>query len=687
MLRFRLGQAWKSEAAHADGPHDAFRLQLAGVDLLEDASEEPLAEIVPTLVNAAWGLAHQHEVLAQVSLPRAGLELCFARHGHDTVELVLLDMGRPARLLRPPIRLELGELVSATTACVQAMTADLSAHQPAILRTAPWVTVSKRIRALEHGQLSDWHPSAGAWAWEQFPSASTGLGFRLRDDIGRLAAFRRGTTAPLAALLCPGEIVASGGKQLMGLPFLWLFEASRRGADERWEAPGLGQVDARSVYHLGLLFALAVKTANSRLAHNHWLVALTEQCTAGLAHFRSVSDAEAHPVGHAPKRPANHRPVAKAGKLRRLNFAKRWEHESAAAGEGSVLLLGKQGPIASSPFCAQGFDREGRTLYRHVGTHGVAVNSQGQVLVANAHRLAFYEGTEASARWFRSHDGRPLGHALDGSPGIFLEATRTQGLLAHSPVTGRELWRLEPGRTLTGYPLVTPKRLYLTTDSGAFFSLSAAAGDWVFRLRSPLPFAHAPVLVGKRLYCVLTEGERTALFSAEAQSGALKWTLESRLSRPTEVSWHGGVSYLAGERDGAAWLLAVDARGRLLWERLLPSLHRPRHTGFLKSHVWVMDDHGAVAGLTKTGHASWLLGAAHEGAHASLRPLAPRGLLLLPAADTLRAVDPETGRLLAQMTLPSAPVAAQADAKLDVYVLDEQSHLTAYRVSAQLAVL
>ena len=47
MLRFRLGQAWKSEAAHSDGPHDAFRLQLAGGEVVEDASEEQVAGVVP----------------------------------------------------------------------------------------------------------------------------------------------------------------------------------------------------------------------------------------------------------------------------------------------------------------------------------------------------------------------------------------------------------------------------------------------------------------------------------------------------------------------------------------------------------------------------------------------------------------------------------------------------------------
>jgi|CXWL01.1.fsa_nt_gi hypothetical protein len=686
MLRFRLGQAWKGEAALADGPHDAFRLQLAGVDLLERACEEPLAEVVPSLVQAAWLLAHGSESLAQVSLPRAGLELCFARRGADAVELLLLDMGRPAKVLRPALHLELNDVASATVSCSRALVNDLAAHAPRLLRTAAWVNVSKRLRTLEHGHLAEWQPSAGALSWEQFPARVSPLGFRLRDELGRLAAYRRGSLAPLTALLCPGEIVTSGGLHLPVLPFVWLFEATRRAADETWAVPGLGEVTAQAAYTLGLSFALAVKTFNSRLAHNPWLMALTEQCTTGLSNLRQVGS-DAAPA--APKSKARSRkptPIAKVGKLRRLGFAKRWEHDTGTAADGGTLLLGRSGPIVSSAFSAEAFDVEGRVLFRRVDTHGVAVNALGQVLCANAHRLALYQGSETSARWLRNHDGRPLGQALDAGGGQFLEATRTQGVIAHGLLTGRELWRLEPGRTLTGYPVVTPKRVYLATDSGAFFSVSRDQGDWVFRMRSPLPFAQRPLPVGKRLLCVLSQGERTALFSADAQSGAVKWTVETRLARPTEVCAHRGIAYLAGERDGSAWVLAIDANARISWEKPLPSLGRPRHAGLHKGGLWVSDDQGAAAGLVLTGQPQWLLGATHEGAHTDVRPISARGLLLLPA-ETLRALDPETGRLMAQLPLPATARAVLTDSRLNVYVLDERGLLTAYRVGAQLAVV
>ena len=67
MTRFRLGQRWKREPTAA--PVDSIALELDGVNLLAGAVEEPLAEVVPSLVGAAAALRAGRRRLVQVSLP------------------------------------------------------------------------------------------------------------------------------------------------------------------------------------------------------------------------------------------------------------------------------------------------------------------------------------------------------------------------------------------------------------------------------------------------------------------------------------------------------------------------------------------------------------------------------------------------------------------------------------------
>lgn len=689
MLRFRLGQAWKHESHGPDGPLDAFRLQVADVDLLEDANEEPLAEVVPRLIHAASVLRSGEEALAQVTLPHRGLELCLTRVGPDAVELVLLDMGRPAKLLREPLRLDLHDWISAAVACGRALQQDLTERSQGTLNSSAWKTAIKALPGLETGHVADWPTPYESLAWEQFPHAAAPVGFRLRDDLGRLTAFHRKSAAPLTSLLCAGELVTVDGRQLSTLPFVWLFEATRRAPDEAWEDPDLGTIDSRSVCTAGLSFGLAVKTFNPRLAHNSWLAALLEQCTRGLAHHRTTGTRS-----HRTKRTSRARaaaslpaPTPPVGTLRRLSFSKQWERELRIHGETGSVILSRRGPIVTTPFVAQAFDAKGRSLFRRVGTHGVAANKRGQVLVANASRLTMFRGTERSARWLRNHDGRTLGTALEAMGDVFLESTRTHGLIAHAAFTGKEAWRLEPGRIVNAFPLVTPSRVYLATDDGTFYSVSLEHGDWAFRLRSPLPFAHPPLLVGRHLMGVLTQGERTAIFWSDAQSGAIKWAVESRLFRPTPLCAAKGVAYLAGERDGAAWVVAIDSQARVLWERPLPSLVRPRFVGHHPQRLWVVDHRGAAVGLSKAGQPDWLLGAAHEGAVAELAPRLVGDLLLLPVGDTVRAIAPATGRVIAELALPATATGFEVDAKLNLYVIDERGVLTAYRLGTQLSVV
>src|SRR5919198_3064091 len=110
MIRFRIGQSWKRE--RETRPIDAFGLELDGVDLLAGASEEPLDRVVLELLGALEKLAIAGERFAEVALPEAHLEIVLRREAAD-VHLEVVSLGRPARRVRGPVRLDLEELVAA----------------------------------------------------------------------------------------------------------------------------------------------------------------------------------------------------------------------------------------------------------------------------------------------------------------------------------------------------------------------------------------------------------------------------------------------------------------------------------------------------------------------------------------------------------------------------------------------
>src|SRR5437879_2722006 len=128
MIRFRIGQRWKREQ-QAGAPKDSFGLDLDGVDLLAEAGDESLAKVVPELVEAACALVVRGDPFAQLSLPEAHLELCFHRDESE-VELFVVSMARPARLLRPPVRVEASELSDAAMRCGKSLLEDLAEAAP-----------------------------------------------------------------------------------------------------------------------------------------------------------------------------------------------------------------------------------------------------------------------------------------------------------------------------------------------------------------------------------------------------------------------------------------------------------------------------------------------------------------------------------------------------------------------------
>ncbi|HZA14419.1 MAG TPA: hypothetical protein VE618_07980, partial [Myxococcaceae bacterium] len=497
MIRFRIGQSWKRERAAR--PIDAFGLELDGVDLLAGASEEPLDRVVLELLGAVETLAIAGERLAEVALPEAHLEIVLRRVGTD-VYLEVVSLGRPAKRVRGPVRLDLEELAAATVRCARALLVDVREMarplEPKLLRA-----LSASARRLDgmHAATARHPPPESPTERTHAPSGDPGFGLKLVDIDGRLAAFG-GKGTSLASLLVGGRVwLLAGGEEVWsaeGHPFLLALEIARQGAElvhalELEDASfavalgGAGRIEldlaegvlhaggrrtrlapeslARAMFELAEALAVEVTSCNRAQARNPWLSELVDRGREGMARLGTTihPPPDARPARSTAKRRAPARPLQASGRLRRLRFERLWQKQNVAAGDGARILLARRGPVVSSTHLAIGFTAAGEILFRRTATHGVAVSADGHVLAATLDRVLGFAPGSHDARWLRDHDGLPIGPELVRKDGVCVAMAQGRHALAFSEVTGRELWRVSPPRTQRAFLAVQGHRVVL----------------------------------------------------------------------------------------------------------------------------------------------------------------------------------------------------------------------------------
>jgi outer membrane protein assembly factor BamB len=727
MTRFRLGQRWKREpTAH---PVDSIALELHGVNLLAGAVEEPLAEVVPALVGAIAALRSGKRRLAQVSLPEASLELVLRRAEAD-VELSVASLGRPARLLRPPVRVELEELAEAARGCGQGFLADISQAAPRGLPSSFAKGLKESLRLLGGPVSAQKASPPEPFIVRVEPLEDPGFGFELKDPLDLLRSNARGQGAALGSLLCSGEVwlKLSGRAQAWrapGPPFLTALELSRQ-AGELARAVELGEksfafepggvrpgftleldkgkgrlgpgaavaVDgsalAAAMFHLGQALALAIAERDRGQSNNPYLVELTERCREGLSHLRGPVQppegaGEARGKGRSSRRTG--RPLPVPGRLRRLRFEKRWEQRGLAGAESGQLLLGRQGPVFCSKEQARALSRkDGQELWRRESSHGVAATADGYVVTADADRVLCFMGGETSARWLHDHDGLPLGPQLLRQDGLLITLSNQRTVLAFAEVVGREVWRLAPAKTQKSWLAVQGHRALLATDSGYLYGVDMADGQVRYRMRAGVPFHGTPVAWGKHLVTLLGRGDHHALLLADAHSGDVTWTRELSLALPSEPLPARTRVYVAGEKEREGVLVCVDARGKQLWERPLHLGAGPFALTPLPRGVIVTSASGAAARVSTSGELEWRVGAVGEPLARALPARVSRGVVLVPG-EQVRAVELRGGQVLAEVRAGAGLVGLQVDAQLGLYFLDEAGTLTAYQLTSHFTVV
>ncbi|MGQ0508646.1 MAG: outer membrane protein assembly factor BamB family protein [Myxococcaceae bacterium] len=727
MIRFRVGQSWKRE--RASSPVDAFGLDLDGVNLLPGASEEPLAKVVPELIEALSALSLDGKFFAQVSLAEAHLELLLHRKGTD-VEVQVVSLGRPSRRVRPPVHVELEELVTAACRCARVLADDVGDAAPSLAKTQKHRKMLKQLTALERGPKKA--PAARSlrtgYSYRAAPTHPVSFGFTLDDPDDLLLSLAKDQSAALSSLLFQGTV----SLRLMGdapvwtgsgPPFLLALELSRQAVDlsraieakERllsFEPAGLGptfEVDlahqkvgvgsthhnvqpsllAQAMLELGISLVVAAVARNKAQARNPYLTELAERCKEGLAHLRAAVEPpkDQRPARAKPKRTrAASRPLKIPGRLRRLRFDKLWEKQRLGGEEVGRLKLSPRGPIFSSPQMACAFSAGGELLYRRVATHGVAASADGRVVTASADRTLGFVGGEENARWLRDHDGLTLGPELERKDGLLITLSENRTVIAFSELTGREIWRIAPPRTQRCHLSVQGHRALITTDSGYLYGLDLADGQLRYRMHAALPFATSTVPWGEKLVALLGRGDRVAVFVADAHSGNILWTHETTLSLVSRPLLLGSKVLMAGERDEAGQLVCLSAQGALLWERPLHLGRGPYALLAVGRQVLVTGPTGAATLFSLDGTVEWRLGASSAETAVPVSPSLARGVIVLPG-EVVRAVDPRGGQVLAEVRAGVGLCDLRVDARLNLFLLDDCGTLKAYKLASHLAVI
>ncbi|MCI0671993.1 MAG: PQQ-like beta-propeller repeat protein [Myxococcaceae bacterium] len=728
MIRLRIGRRWKHERSAA--PMDSIALEVEGVNLLSGASEEPLEETVPALVDAVHGLACRGERLAQLSLPEAHLEVGFIRHGAE-VELRVVSLARPARLVRPGVRVELEELVEGVAKGAHAHVKELQVHARARGAGSPRVArMESQLAALGRALPPPVTASAPIPFHDSLPSPGPfGFGAELEDPEDLLRGLGREGHAALTSLLCGGTVTLHAGGRppwtARGAPFLVALELSRQGHDllravdagepalsfrPAGVAPALeldlvrGRIRcgaaelagsprelAAAMFELGLALAAHITQRNPAQARNPYLTELTTRCTRGLAHLREEAQPPPSDQGAAPVRPRRstegRRALERAGTLRRLRFERRWEVAEATMEPQARLLLTAEGCMVVDRAGVRAFSREGGLVVEREGAHGAAAAADGSVVVATADRLLFFDRPAAGAHWFRSDpEGLRLEAVLFAERGQLVVVSRGRTLLALSEATGRELWRAASPLGARVHVAVLGHRVLVASDAGVLSGLDLADGRLRFRTREALPFVGPPSAWGPRAVALLNSGEHSALWVGSPHTGETAWTHELSLSMPTPPHVRGSRVHLLGARGTEAVLLALGTDGRVRWERSVPLGRGPFALASHGRALLAASADGTAVRVGPTGTLEWRLGAAGEPLTSTPAPVVRRGVAFLPGA-AVRAVEPRGGRELARVETRAPLRALAVDSRLTLYLLDEDGTLAAHRLASHLGVL
>jgi outer membrane protein assembly factor BamB len=689
MIRFRLGHSWKRESPVEQAPRDAFALEIDGVNLLPPINDEPLIRVVVGVLEAIAAVSVDGERAGQVSLEDIHGEICFWRLPGSEVEISVIDLRGPSQKPRAAVRIDLGDLTDAAIAASRSFLRDLA--KASKVDPADVLAIERRAKSIA-GSVRTEVPAQVDDPWTVSVGQEGALGFAIADPEGRTLSWSRRTRAGLPPLLVPGELRLPSGARLKGFPFLQLFGLAKAAMEPGAVIEGQ-RLDPRLVFTAGLELCYALRARNVALASNPYVESLQIRCTDGLTALRHPVPDTA-PASQVPvPRASAGEPVQASGALRRVSLVSKWTRP-VAIGEDDGRILLSHGRIAvHSSRSVHAFTTAGATAFRRLSVRGIAVSGTGDSICATEDRLLLYSRNDGSARWFRNHDGAAVGPDLHTFKRALVAQLGSRGIIALDPLTGREIWRLDPARTQRAFVTRVGERMILGTDSGTVFGVDASDGTVRFRVRASLPCVAPPIPLGHHAVTLLNRGEHTALFACSAvgrgdhrPAGTVGFTRELILATPCAPVTLRQRIWLGGGREERGVVVCLGPRGQILWDRAVPCDPATLSLVPFDGGVIASDARGVCVRLLPDGQIQWVMGASGDEIQRRIAPIISRHLLVVPG-PVLRVIQPTDGRVLAELELGAHVEDIAVDRRLNIYVYRASGSLEAWSPGALFSIV
>jgi outer membrane protein assembly factor BamB len=281
--------------------------------------------------------------------------------------------------------------------------------------------------------------------------------------------------------------------------------------------------------------------------------------------------------------------------------------------------------------------------------------------------------------------GGGYGGGLAADAGRIIGVSGYGAVVALDPASGKRLWEKNLGVPIRAAPTAAQDRVFVITNEGKFFCLSATDGAEIWATQGLPQQASrvmnvSPAVDGDIAVAPFPSGDLIAL---KISDGSPVWTESlartrstsqlSSMSDAARPAIEGGTVFAVGN---AGRMIATQAStGQRLWSINVPSTQTPWVAGDL---VYVVDTSGQLLAISRRdGKVIWTTKL--PGSTVWSGPtLAGNTLWLVSQSGTLAGVDASTGRLSTQQELGNAVYVPPIVAQGRMYVLTDNAKLIAF---------
>ena len=287
-----------------------------------------------------------------------------------------------------------------------------------------------------------------------------------------------------------------------------------------------------------------------------------------------------------------------------------------------------------------------------------------------------------------------IGGGIAFSAGVLFATTGRSDVLALDPATGKITWRVSIDAPARSAPTVVDGRLFVATIDERLVALSTKDGKqlWNYQATSAGTIVlgePAPAYFDGLVIAGFGSGDLVAL---RADTGTLAWSDSLAAARGrNSLADLSAVRAMPVISDNVVYaigvgglLLALDLRsGRRLWEREAAGQNTPCIAG---DWIFVLTLDQQVACISKgDGRIRWITQLARYKDPAKSRDpiywtgplLGGQYLYLAGSTEKLTAVNPQTGEVLGERDLPDAVSVGLVAAAGKLFVVTDDSSLTA----------